>query len=123
MLERHLETGSSKCAETFAFSTQSPERFVTVGGMAGADPTEDEEPQTTVDPRHATGVQVGDNNTLIYYVYDRQTWSDRVAPPPLVDVTGVVESPYRGLNAFEERDSPFFCGRESATGEPNYGTE
>ncbi|WP_343238538.1 WD40 repeat domain-containing protein [Streptomyces sp. SID13031] len=30
-------------------------------------------------------------------------------------VSGTVESPYRGLNAFDERDAVFFFGREAAT--------
>ena len=35
-----------------------------------------------------------------------------MAPPPLVSVSGVVDSPYRGLGAFEEEDAAFFFGRE-----------
>ena len=76
-----------------------------------------EESQASIDARGATGVQVGNYNTQITYTYDPRTWTDQVAPPPLVDVSGVIESPYRGLGAFEERDSPFFFGRESATRE------
>jgi WD40 repeat protein len=72
-------------------------------------------PTTSVDARGATGVQVGENNTQINYIYDRRTWTDQVAPSPLVDVAGVIQSPYRGLGAFEERDSPFFFGRKDAT--------
>ena len=45
----------------------------------------------------------------------RLTWTDRGAPPPLVTVSGAIESPYRGLNAFDERDAAFFFGREAAT--------
>jgi WD40 repeat protein/tRNA A-37 threonylcarbamoyl transferase component Bud32 len=45
----------------------------------------------------------------------RLTWTDGAAPPPLVTVSGAVESPYRGLNAFDERDAAFFFGREAAT--------
>ena len=67
-----------------------------------------------VDARGATGVQVGEGNTQIIYTYNRLTWTDGVAPPPLADVSGVVDSPYRGLNAFEERDAAFFFGRETA---------
>jgi hypothetical protein len=60
------------------------------------------------------GVQVGEGNTQIIYTYNRLTWTDGVAPPPLVDVSGVIDSPYRGLGAFEERDAAFFFGREAA---------
>ena len=45
----------------------------------------------------------------------RLTWTDRAPPPPLVTVSGTIESPYRGLNAFDERDAAFFFGREAAT--------
>ena len=61
------------------------------------------------------GVQVGEGSTQIIYSYNRLTWTDGVAPPPLVSVSGVVDSPYRGLGAFEERDAAFFFGREAAT--------
>jgi WD40 repeat protein len=44
----------------------------------------------------------------------RLTWTDGAAPP-LVTLSGAIESPYRGLNAFDERDAAFFFGRESAT--------
>jgi WD domain, G-beta repeat len=60
------------------------------------------------------GVQVGEGNTQIIYTYNRLTWTDGVAPPPLVSVSGEVDSPYRGLNAFEEQDAAFFFGREEA---------
>ena len=67
-----------------------------------------------VDASGALGVQVGEGNTQIIYAYSRQTWADGVVPPPLATVSGVVDSPYRGLNTFEERDAPFFFGREAA---------
>jgi hypothetical protein len=60
-------------------------------------------------------VQVGEGNTQIIYTYNRLTWTDGVAPPPLASVSGVVDSPYRGLSAFEEQDAAFFFGREAAT--------
>jgi WD40 repeat protein len=63
------------------------------------------------------GVQVGEGNTQIIYTYNRLTWTDGVAPPPLVSVSGAVDSPYRGLSAFEEQDAAFFFGREAATTE------
>lgn len=82
-----------------------------------ADERNTEEPaRYSVDARGAVGVGVGDNLTQIVYTYDPRTWTDRAAPPPLVDVVaGVIHSPYRGLGAFDERDAPFFRGRESAT--------
>jgi hypothetical protein len=67
----------------------------------------------SVDARGSAGVQVGDGNVQINYSY-RGTSTDGVAPPPLVDVSGVVDSPYRGLRAFDERDAAFFFGRETA---------
>ena len=76
--------------------------------QAGADGT------YSVDARGGMGVQVGEGNTQIIYTYNRLTWTDGVAPPPLVSVSGVVDSPYRGLGAFEEQDAAFFFGREEA---------
>ena len=67
-----------------------------------------------VDARRAVGVQVGQDNTQIIYNYAKLTWTDGVGPPPLVAVSGKVDSPYRGLRAFDERDAPFFFGREAA---------
>ncbi|MEV0418629.1 nSTAND1 domain-containing NTPase [Streptosporangium canum] len=69
-----------------------------------------------VDARTATGVQIGEGNTQIIYSYGRFTWSDSAGVPPLADVRGVVDSPYRGLNAFQERDAAYFFGREQVTG-------
>jgi len=69
----------------------------------------------SVDARGGMGVQVGERNTQIIYTYNRLTWTDGVAPPPLVSVSGVVDSPYRGLSAFDEQDAAFFFGREAAT--------
>ncbi len=60
------------------------------------------------------GVQIGEGNTQIIYTYNRLTWTDGVSPPPLADVSGAIESPYRGLSAFEERDAALFFGREAA---------
>ena len=71
----------------------------------------------SVDARGGMGVQVGEGNTQIIYTYNRLTWTDGVAPPPLVSVSGVVDSPYRGLSAFEEQDAAFFFGREAAATE------
>jgi DNA-binding beta-propeller fold protein YncE len=71
----------------------------------------------SVDARGGMGVQVGEGNTQIIYTYNRLTWTDGVAPPPLVSVSGMVDSPYRGLSAFEEQDAAFFFGREAATTE------
>jgi hypothetical protein len=68
----------------------------------------------SVDARGGMGVQVGEGNTQIIYTYNRLTWTDGVAPPPLASVSGVIDSPYRGLSAFEERDAAFFFGREEA---------
>jgi WD40 repeat protein len=59
-------------------------------------------------------VQVGEGNTQINYYYGERTWADGVVAPPLAGVSGVIDSPYRGLSAFEERDAAFFFGREVA---------
>ncbi|WP_280256251.1 hypothetical protein [Nocardia abscessus] len=69
-----------------------------------------------VDARAARGVQVGDHNTQVIYSY-HGTWTDGVAPAPLIGVAGEVESPYRGLGWFSERDAPFFFGRDAAIDE------
>jgi hypothetical protein len=74
-----------------------------------------EDGKYSVDARGGMGVQVGEGNTQIIYTYNRLTWTDGVAPPPLVSVSGVIDSPYRGLSAFEEQDAAFFFGRETAT--------
>jgi WD40 repeat protein len=71
-------------------------------------------PGYTVEVRESQGVQVGEGNTQINYTYNRLTWADGMAPPPLVSVSGEIDSPYRGLSAFEERDAAFFFGREAA---------
>jgi hypothetical protein len=71
----------------------------------------------SVDVRNSPGVQVGQGNTQIIYAYNGLTWAGRLAPPPLVSVSGAIDSPYRGLSAFEERDAAFFFGREAAVGE------
>jgi hypothetical protein len=68
----------------------------------------------SVDARGGMGVQIGEGNTQIIYTYNTLTWTDGVAPPPLASVSGVIDSPYRGLSAFEERDAAFFFGREEA---------
>ena len=69
----------------------------------------------SVNVQGGSGVQVGERNTQIIYTYNDLTWTDGVAPPPLVSVSGVIDSPYRGLSAFEEQDAPFFFGREEAS--------
>jgi WD40 repeat protein len=71
----------------------------------------------SVDAHEAMGVQIGENNTQIIYSYNKLTWTDGVAPPPLVGVSGTVDSPYRGLSAFDEQDAAFFFGRETAATE------
>jgi hypothetical protein len=68
----------------------------------------------SVDARGGMGVQIGEGNTQIIYTYNRLTWTDGVAPPPLASVSGAVDSPYRGLSAFDEQDAAFFFGREAA---------
>ena len=69
-----------------------------------------------VDARGALGVQVGEGNFQVNYSY-RLTLADQGGAPPLVSVSGVIDSPYRGLRSFGERDAAFFFGRESSAEE------
>jgi WD40 repeat protein len=69
-----------------------------------------------VDARGGQGLLVGDQATQINYFY-KGTWTDGVAPPPLVSMSGTITSPYRGLSTFGERDAALFFGRESAATE------
>src|SRR5215831_16107754 len=64
----------------------------------------------TADPGLAGG-----GGTSAMYTRNGLTWTDGVAPPPLASDSGVIDSPYRGLNAFEEQDAALFFGREAAT--------
>jgi WD40 repeat protein len=68
----------------------------------------------SVEVRDSHGVQVGAGNTQINYVYHGLTWADGISPAPLVSVSGVIDSPYRGLAAFDEQDAGFFFGRDAA---------
>ncbi len=88
-----------------------------MSGEAGSGDLAGEGGRIFVDARNSAGVQVGDHNTTIINAYGGVTWSGGVAPAPLVGVSGVVDSPYRGLSAFGERDAGFFFGREQATEE------
>jgi energy-coupling factor transporter ATP-binding protein EcfA2 len=63
----------------------------------------------------AMGVQIGAGNTQFVYTYNRLADTDDRALPPAMAVFGTVESPYLGLNAFNERDAVFFFGRDDAT--------
>jgi WD40 repeat protein len=67
-----------------------------------------------IDVRGATGVQIGESNTQFIYTYNRLADKDHALPPAMT-VSGDVESPYRGLDAFHERDAVFFYGRDDAT--------
>jgi WD40 repeat protein len=73
--------------------------------------------ERVVEVRDSTGVVVGDGNTQINYTYNALAVTGGVAPPPLVSVHGVVESPYRGLNPFEDGEEAFFFGRGAAAAE------
>ena len=84
-----------------------------IGFPAGWDPKAGDGGQRRVDAaaqwpsRSASAMQIN-------YTYNMLTWTDGVVPPPLVRASGVIDSPYRGLNAFDERDAAFFFGRETA---------
>ena len=84
------------------------------GGGSGQGSTPADGGRSGIDASGAVGVQVGDRNTQIIYAYGRQTWADGVIPPPLATVSGLIDSPYRGLSTFEERDAAFFFGRDAA---------
>lgn len=100
-----------------AFSGRSTLREPQAGADADLNPGRpaaqpaDGEPYT-IDNRGSIGSQFGYNNRQIFYVYGNQAWSNKVAPPPLVSVSGEVDSPYCGLGAFDEQDAPFFFRRE-----------
>ena len=64
-----------------------------------------------IDAHGAVGVQIGDQGTQINYIY---TWTDDLAPRPLVVAGKITSSPYRGLRAFGEGDAALFFGRDSA---------
>lgn len=68
-----------------------------------------------VDVTRARGVLVGDGSTQHnYFQFFARTWTDGVAPEPLIAASGQVDSPYRGLEAFREADADFFFGRDAA---------
>jgi WD40 repeat protein len=69
-----------------------------------------------IDARGSAAVQIGDQGTQINYFYNG-TWTDGVAAAPLVNLSGTITSPYRGLSAFGERDAELFFGRETAASE------
>ena len=77
----------------------------------------DDESKFSVDARQAMGVQVGEGNTQIIYSYRTSARTGDIAPPPSASISGVVNSPYRGLKFFKEEDAAFFFGREAAATE------
>jgi WD40 repeat protein len=95
-------------------------RLVSSGLSGDADPLQPEQAgdgeQYRVDARGARGLLVGDQGTQVNYFY-QGTWTDGVAPAPLVGMSGAIDSPYRGLGAFGERDAALFFGREAAAGQ------
>jgi WD40 repeat protein len=71
-----------------------------------------------VDVTGARAVLVGDGSAQHnYFQFFAGTWTDGVAPQPLVGTSGQIESPYRGLEAFREADADFFFGRDAAIAE------
>jgi len=71
----------------------------------------------SVDARHAIGVQVGEGHTQIIYSYPVPPRTDGITRPPSARISGMVDSPYRGLKFFREEDAAFFFGRETAAAE------
>lgn len=76
-----------------------------------------EDRERAVEVRDSVGVVIGEGNTQINYTYNAFAVTGGVSPAPLVSVTGGVESPYRGLNAFEDGEEAFFFGRDAAAEE------
>lgn len=63
----------------------------------------------------ARGVLIGGSSTQVNIGHLHvATWTDGVAPEPLVTSLGEVKSPYRGLDAFGEADAGLFFGRDTA---------
>ena len=63
----------------------------------------------------ARGVLIGGSSTQVNIGHLHvATWTDGVAPEPLVTSLGEVKSPYRGLDAFGEADTGLFFGRDTA---------
>ena len=97
-----------------------PGRWRYRGSPVNADPDPDARPARqqagdgstyAIDAHAAVGVQIGDQGTQINYIY---TWTDDLAPRPLVVSGKITSSPYRGLRAFGEGDVALFFGRDSA---------
>ena len=78
----------------------------------------DEDGESPVHVHDAQGILIGDNgrqSNYFTYVGPRDSGSpERYARAAF---TGEVESPYRGLMAFWERDAPFFFGQDAAADE------
>ena len=55
-------------------------------------------------PGGAEGLLVGDQGTQVNYFF-KGTWTDRNHASAAVQMSGTIISPYRGLNAFGERDA------------------
>jgi WD40 repeat protein len=83
------------------------------GDIDATEDTSDE--RAKVDARGASGVQIGDGTTQFNYTFNRWADSDSAALPPVMGVCGDVQSPYRGLDAFDQRNAVFFFGREADT--------
>ena len=74
----------------------------------------DENDERIIDVHGSTGVVIGDGNKQFNYTYIAAAVTGGVAPAALVNVAGKLESPYRGLNAFEDGEEGLFFGREAA---------
>ena len=78
----------------------------------------DEDGEFPVHVHDAQGILIGDNgrqSNYFTYVGPRDSGSPERRARPVF--TGEVESPYRGLIAFGERDAPFFFGQDAAADE------
>ena len=93
---------------------------VSTGPGAGSDEDIDaagSDEALLIEIHDSTGVQVGPRGVQINNIYYPVNRPGDVAPPPLVRVSGNIEFPYRGLQAFEEHDAAVFFGREAAATE------
>lgn len=70
-----------------------------------------------IEIRDSSGFLIGDHGVQVNNIYYPAASPGTVAPPPMVRVSGEIEFPYRGLQAFGEHDAAVFFGREAAATE------
>lgn len=84
------------------------------GNSPGSGPAREDGPDV-VSIRDSQGIQIGDRTTQINYNSATFVTPDGIATRSTSrTVTGYIESPYRGLSAFDEQHALFFFGRKAA---------